>query len=304
MVISRITSGKWARWVPAVPVGVEVDGEELGSEIHYDRIGGRNAAALVNQDDPNVMEIWNLVFSQFSRDASGALHPLPAKHVDTGMGFERITSILQGKMSNYDTDVFLPLFEAIHQVAGVGPYTGLVAGRDGVDKESEEAKKDMACVRVRGVRFRYRVVADHIRTLTMAITDGASPSNTGRGYVLRRILRRGVRYGQQILKCQPGFFSRLVPVVVANMKEAFPELEEKQHFVQEVILDEELSFNRPCAGCLTRRHAGEGTEAVRAGGGAVCGEWPDADHGGGGLLPVQHAGLPDRPHAGGCGGTM
>lgn len=90
----------------------------------------------------------------------------------------------------------------------------------------------------------YRVVADHIRTLTMAITDGAVPSNTGRGYVLRRILRRGVRYGQQILKCKPGFFSQLVPVVVANMKDAFPELEDKMHFVQEVILEEELSFNR------------------------------------------------------------
>ena len=91
---------------------------------------------------------------------------------------------------------------------------------------------------------RYRVVADHIRTLTMAITDGAAPSNTGRGYVLRRILRRGVRYGQQILKCQRGFFSKLVPTVVENMKDAFPELEDKMHFVQEVILDEELSFNR------------------------------------------------------------
>ena len=90
----------------------------------------------------------------------------------------------------------------------------------------------------------YRVVADHIRTLTMAITDGAVPSNTGRGYVLRRILRRGVRYGQEILKCKPGFFSGLVPVVVSHMKEAFPELEEKMHFVQEVILEEELSFNR------------------------------------------------------------
>lgn len=118
----------------------------IGSEIHYDRIGGRNAASLVNKDDPNVLEIWNLVFMQFSRDATGALHPLPAKHVDTGMGFERITSILQGKMSNYDTDIFSPIFEEIHRVAGVDGYTGLVAGQDGVDKNNEQAKKDMAYV--------------------------------------------------------------------------------------------------------------------------------------------------------------
>lgn len=229
----------------------------LGSEIHYDRIGGRNAAHLVNKDDPNVLEIWNLVFMQFSRDSTGALHPLPAKHVDTGMGFERITSILQNKMSNYDTDVFLPLFKAIHAVSGVSEYTGLVAGQNGVPKDSPEAQKDMA----------YRVVADHIRTLTMAITDGAAPSNTGRGYVLRRILRRGVRYGQQILKCKPGFFSQLVPTVVENMKSAFPELEEKMCFVQEVILDEELSFNRTLEKGL-KRFAQE-AEACQASGAKV-----------------------------------
>ena len=98
----------------------------------------------MNKDDPNVIEIWNLVFMQFSRDASGVLHPLPAKHVGTGMGFERITSILQNKMSNYDTDIFSPIFEAIHKVAGVDVYTGLVAGQNGVDKKDEQAKKDMA----------------------------------------------------------------------------------------------------------------------------------------------------------------
>lgn len=229
----------------------------LGSEIHYDRIGGRNAAHLVNKDDPNVIEIWNLVFMQYSRDASGTLHPLPAKHVDTGMGFERITSILQDKLSNYDTDIFLPIFEAIHAVSGVSAYTGLVAGQNGIAKDDEEAKKDMA----------YRVVADHIRTLTMAITDGAAPSNTGRGYVLRRILRRGVRYGQQILKCKPGFFSQLVPTVVSIMKDAFPELEAKMHFVQEVILEEELSFNRTLEKGL-KRFAQE-VESCRAKGSSV-----------------------------------
>lgn len=204
---------------------------------------------------------------QFSRDASGALHLLPAKHVDTGMGFERLTSILQGKMSNYDTDVFSPIFEAIHKVSGVEAYTGLVAGQNGVDKNNEEAKKDMAQEIPVKFNTSYRVVADHIRTLTVAITDGAVPSNSGRGYVLRRILRRGVRYGQQILKCQPGFFSKLVPVVVANMRDAFPELEEKMHFVEEVILEEELSFNRKVYECdVTLRYIGKGFEEIRSGG--------------------------------------
>ncbi|CAM9276175.1 unnamed protein product [Chrysoparadoxa australica] len=197
------------------------------TEIHYDKIGGRDAAKLVNADVSDVIEIWNVVFIQFNRAENGVLKDLPNKHVDTGMGFERLAAILQGKMSNYDTDVFMPLFAAIQAATGAPPYTGLV-GAD--DKDN----RDMA----------YRVVADHIRTLTFAITDGALPSNIGRGYVLRRILRRGVRFGQQILNAKPGFFSELVPVAVRMLGEAFPELKVRKDFVQEVIKDEEMSFNR------------------------------------------------------------
>lgn len=198
------------------------------TEIHYDRIGNRDAAALVNDDRPDCIEIWNNVFIQFNRETDGSLKELPSKHVDTGMGFERLSSILQGKDSNYDTDIFVPIFEAIHaNTVDCRPYLGLVGTED-------TDLKDMA----------YRVVADHIRTLTFAITDGAVPSSEGRGYVLRRILRRAVRYGQEILTAPNGFFTKLVPVVVANFSDMFPELLAKKDFVMSVIADEESSFNR------------------------------------------------------------
>lgn len=162
------------------------------TEIHYDRIGGRDAAALVNADDPDVIEIWNIVFIQYNRDEKG-LATLPAQHIDTGMGLERLVSILQDKRSNYDIDAFGPLFQKISEHSQVGDYTGLVA--------DDVTKKDTA----------YRAIADHARTLCFAIADGAVPNNEGRGYVLRRILRRATRYGQQILKAKPGFFATLVP---------------------------------------------------------------------------------------------
>ncbi|CAI5716958.1 unnamed protein product [Peronospora effusa] len=197
------------------------------TEIHYDRIGNRDAASLVNADVPDVIEIWNNVFIQYNREQDGKLVQLPHKHVDTGMGFERLASILQGKDSNYDTDVFTPLFAAIQKSTNAAPYTGKLG-------EEDPDKKDMA----------YRVVADHVRTLTFAITDGAVPSNDGRGYVLRRILRRAVRYGQQFLNAPSGFLSELVPVVVDMLGEAYPELIQKQKEVEEIILDEEKSFGR------------------------------------------------------------
>ena len=196
------------------------------SEIHYDRIGGRDAAHLVNADDPEVIEIWNIVFIQYNRESPTKLQSLPDKHIDTGMGLERLVSILQSKSSNYDIDCFQPLFEQIAKLTDKGPYTGRV-GEDDTDL------KDTA----------YRAIADHARTLSFAIADGAVPSNEGRGYVLRRILRRAARYGQQILNCSPGFFVTLVPIVVDTFGDAFPELKENKDTIIEIITEEEQSFS-------------------------------------------------------------
>ena len=232
------TKSLWLRHLPperVLPGNMKDNFWEMGdtgpcgpcTEIHFDRIGERNAAHLVNAGDPNVLEIWNNVFIQFERLADGSLRPLPAKHVDTGMGLERLCSVLQGVMSNYDTDVFAPLFLAIERQTGAREYRGRLGTAD-------DGNVDTA----------YRVIADHIRTLTFAITDGATPSNVGRGYVLRRILRRAVRYGRQMLGAKPGFFNQLVPVVVDHMGDAFPELRADPARVQEIIREEEESFGR------------------------------------------------------------
>lgn len=196
------------------------------SEIHYDRIGGRNAAHLVNQDDPNVLEIWNNVFIQYNREPDKSLRPLPSRHVDTGLGYERLVSVLQNKPSNYDTDVFTPLFETIQQVTGAREYRGKFGDED-----------------PDGIDTAYRVVADHVRTLTFAISDGAAPNNEGRGYVVRRVLRRGARYARKYFNTEIGqFFSKIVPTLVSQMGDMFPEIKKKTTDVIQMLNEEEASF--------------------------------------------------------------
>ncbi len=187
------------------------------SEIHINVSDDIENADLVNAGSPECIEIWNLVFIQYNRDESGKLHELPAKHVDTGMGFERVCAVLQNKKSNYDTDVFTPIIIAVEKLSKIN-----------YDKEED--------------RIPMRVIADHIRALTFAIADGAVPGNDGRGYVLRRILRRAARYGRKINLKDP-FLYKLVDVLTYTMGDVFPEIVEKKDYVQKVIKAEEESFN-------------------------------------------------------------
>ncbi|KAK7744088.1 Alanine--tRNA ligase [Cytospora paraplurivora] len=198
------------------------------SEVHYDKVGGRNAAHLVNADDPMVVEVWNNVFMQYDRQKDRSLKSLPAKHIDTGMGFERLVSALQDKSSNYATDVFTPLFAKIQEITGARPYTDKY-GKDDAD----------------GVDTAYRVVADHIRLLTFSIADGAVPNNEGRGYVIRRVLRRGSRYARKYFNVEIGsFFSKILPALVEQMGEQFPEIVKKQKDIAEILDEEEDAFSK------------------------------------------------------------
>lgn len=201
------------------------------SEIHVDireekeraKVDGKS---LVNHGHPQVIEIWNLVFMEFNRKADGSLEKLPSQHVDTGMGFERLCMVLQGKRSSYDTDVFQPIIRKIEDLCGLRYKT-------------EETSKQAEVVNI-GMR----VIADHIRAISFAIADGQMPSNTGAGYVIRRILRRAVRYGYQSLGIKEPFLYRIVPVLSNQMGEFFPEIESQKLFVEKVIKEEETAFFR------------------------------------------------------------
>ncbi len=210
------------------------------SEIHVDlRLEEEKAKKpgqeLVNMDDPMVIEIWNLVFIQYQRKADGSLEELPEKHVDTGMGFERLSMILQGKTSNYDSDLFQPFITYLEKKSGI-TYTGDYSG---------DSMTDIAM----------RVITDHIRAVSFTIADGEMPSNTGAGYVIRRILRRAVRYGYSFLNFKQPFFAEMVSLLAENFKDIFPELHAQQDFVTRVILEEEKSFLRTLADGLKRLDA-------------------------------------------------
>ncbi|HEV7347082.1 alanine--tRNA ligase [Telluribacter sp.] len=242
----------WDLWKPIVGEGRIILGNkkdnfwEMGdtgpcgpcSEIHVDlrpqdeveRVSGKE---LVNRDHPQVVEIWNLVFMQFERKADGSLIPLPARHVDTGMGFERLCMAIQQKTSNYDTDVFQNTIQVLEELSGK-TYS-----------QAETADNRMSNVAM-------RVIADHIRAVSFAITDGQLPSNVKAGYVIRRILRRAIRYGYSYLGFTEPFLNRLLPTLSEQFKDVFPELKAQEEFVTRVILEEEKSFLRTLEAGLKR----------------------------------------------------
>ena len=201
------------------------------SEIHYDGRSDEDrkkipGASLVNNDDPQVIEIWNNVFMEFERKADGSLVKLPKQHVDTGMGFERLVRVLQGKQSNYETDVFSPLIQKIEELSAL---------RYKPEEEDKHKKQQL-------INIAMRVIADHIRTISFSIADGQLPGNTGAGYVIRRILRRAIRYGYQTLNLKEPFMYRIVRTLAHQMGGAFPELNTQRVLIEKVIKEEETSF--------------------------------------------------------------
>jgi alanine--tRNA ligase len=242
----------WAKHVPADHIinGNKHDNFwEMGdtgpcgpcSEIHVDSrtpeqkaASGKTGRELVNQDDPQVIEIWNLVFMQFNRKADGSLEKLSMNVIDTGMGFERLVRMLQGKHSNYDTDVFQPIIKAEEQITGL-KYTTF-------EEESQNTQNIQS--NQNEINVAMRVCADHLRAVSFSIADGQLPSNAKAGYVIRRILRRAVRYAYTFLGQKDGFLYKLIPTLVHEMGDAFPELKAQQTLITKVIKEEEDSFLR------------------------------------------------------------
>src|SRR3954464_10872339 len=236
---------------------------------------GDTRGSLVNKDDPRCIEIWNLVFIQFNANADGSFTPLPQRHVDTGMGLERITAMIQGTknftdfsgmVSNYETDIFRPIFDELEKLSGKKytstlpqklsgsgsagvPPVGEGVSRSPTSSEESSSRRDTATSDRDGratqiqTDIAFRVLGDHIRTLSFAIGDGINPSNEGRGYVLRRILRRAVRYGRTLGFHEP-FFFKLVEVVAKKMGDVFPEVRAKQEAIEQTIQREGQAFNR------------------------------------------------------------
>jgi alanyl-tRNA synthetase len=209
------------------------------SEIHIDlrndeeilKIPGKD---LVNKDHPQVVELWNLVFMEFNRNSDGSLAPLKNKHVDTGMGLERLAMVLQGKNSNYDTDIFKPIIDSLESIS---------------NKKYLSSNLDDSQIKV---NIAFRVIVDHLRAVTFSITDGQLPSNTGAGYVIRRILRRAIRYGYQFLDLKEPFIFQLVPSLVNNFDGVFQELSLQQDFIKKIIQEEEISFFRTLSSGIKR----------------------------------------------------
>ena len=252
----------WKKWIPEERIlffGKKDNFWEMGdsgpcgpcSEIHFDLRPDEvrkasSGAELVNRGLPELIEIWNLVFIQYNRKADGSLEVLPAKHIDTGMGFERLAMVLQNKNSSYDTDIFSGMIRFISDHSGI-PYTG---------SYKPEARSDMAM----------RVLADHIRAIVFTIGDGTIPSNTGSGYVIRRILRRAVRYYFSYLGISEPFLFRLIPFLVSSMGDVFPEIRSQQELIVRVNHEEELSFLRTQEGGLRK------LETIQNTGGLISGQ--------------------------------